>query len=228
MRIEDCNWMDVENYLKNDDRIMLILGATEQHGYLSLASDTRIPTAIADAASQRSGVLVAPALAFGISPYFTSYPGTVTIRVSVYVEFIKDIIRSLYGQGFRRFLAVNGHDGNTPASGALYELANDLEGSQMAWYSWWTTDSMKKIAETHNLPTYHANWMEAFKFTRVADLPDDTKTPVEIKGINNARVERELLGDGVFGGPYLADDAVMDEILAAAITDVLETLKFDK
>jgi len=206
---------------------MLILGATEQHGYLSLASDTRIPVAISDAASQRSGVLVAPALAFGVSPYFLSYPGTISIRVSVYVEFIKDIIRSLHGHGFRRFLAVNGHGGNTPASGALYELANELEGTKMAWYSWWTTDSMKKIAETHNLPTHHANWMEAFKFTRVADLPDGNKIPVEIKGLNNTREHREILGDGVYGGPYFADDAIMEEILAAAVSDALIALKFE-
>ena len=40
MRIDDCNWMDVENYLKKDDRLMVILGACEQHGYLSLMTDT--------------------------------------------------------------------------------------------------------------------------------------------------------------------------------------------
>ena len=31
MRIEDLNWMDVEEYLKRDDRLMLVTGATEQH-----------------------------------------------------------------------------------------------------------------------------------------------------------------------------------------------------
>ena len=32
MRIEELNWMDVERYLESDDRLILILGATEQHG----------------------------------------------------------------------------------------------------------------------------------------------------------------------------------------------------
>ncbi len=33
MRFDDLNWMDVEKYLQHDDRVMLILGASEQHGY---------------------------------------------------------------------------------------------------------------------------------------------------------------------------------------------------
>jgi len=31
MRLEDLNWMDVEEYLKHEDRLMLVLGACEQH-----------------------------------------------------------------------------------------------------------------------------------------------------------------------------------------------------
>jgi creatinine amidohydrolase len=227
MRIEDFNWMDVEKYLKNEDRIMLVLGQTEQHGYLSLATDSRIPQAIADAASQRSGVLVAPVLNFGISPYFLSYPGTTSIRVSVYVEFIKDIVRSYYGQGFQRFLIVNGHGGNTPATGALYELANELRGARFDWFSWWTTESTKRIAAEHNLPTEHANWMEAFQFTKVAELPSEGKPVLEGKGIRDSQTEREFYGDGTFGGPYQADDSVMESILAEAVNDVLEALKFE-
>jgi len=30
MRLEELNWMDVEEYLKHEDRLMLVLGATER------------------------------------------------------------------------------------------------------------------------------------------------------------------------------------------------------
>ena len=50
MRLEDLNWMDVEQYLKTDDRLLVVLGACEQHGYLSLLTDIKIPLALADAA----------------------------------------------------------------------------------------------------------------------------------------------------------------------------------
>ena len=74
MRLEDLNWMDVETYLQREDRLMLVTGATEQHAYLSLLTDIKIPLALADAASQVSGVLVAPPLNFGVSPYFRPTP----------------------------------------------------------------------------------------------------------------------------------------------------------
>ena len=53
MRIEDLNWMDVEAYLKQDDRLILVLGTIEQHGYLSLATDVKVPMALADAAARK-------------------------------------------------------------------------------------------------------------------------------------------------------------------------------
>ena len=39
MRIADMTWMQVEQYLLEDDRCVLPLGSTEQHAYLSLAVD---------------------------------------------------------------------------------------------------------------------------------------------------------------------------------------------
>jgi creatinine amidohydrolase len=172
-------------------------------------------------------VLVAPPFNFGVSPYFLSYPGTVSIRISVYVEVVKDIVRSYCGQGFRRILIVNGHGGNTPAAGALYELTNELNGARFDWYSWWTTDSTKRISAEHDLPTEHANWMEAFQFTQVAELPKEEKPVVDGKGIRDSKTEREIYGDGTFGGPYQAEESVMEEILAAAVNDVLDALKFE-
>ena len=70
MRFSDLNWFDVESYLENNDRVLIVIGSCEQHGYLSLHTDTKIPLAVADAASQLTGVLVAPEINFGASPYF--------------------------------------------------------------------------------------------------------------------------------------------------------------
>src|SRR5512142_2325567 len=158
MRFEELSWFDVQSYLEKEDRLIVVLGACEQHGYLSLLSDVKIPLALADAASQQSGVMVAPPLNFGVSPYFLTYPGTISLRVSTFLDAVEDIVRSLYGHGFRRFLVLNGHGGNDPARARLTESANDLPGIRIAWYAWWTAHSVTEKAMEHGLKSYHAAW----------------------------------------------------------------------
>lgn len=226
MRFENLNWFDIESYLKNDDRVMLILGACEQHGYLSLLTDSKIPATLADAASQQTGVLVAPALNFGASPYFLAYPGTISLRTSTLLDVIEDMVRSLYDQGFRRMLILNGHGGNDPARGRLYEVANDLPDLRLAWYAWWDAHSVEAIAQQHELKRYHAGWLEAFSFCRVAELPPGYKTPPHVSGLLGADAARQVYGDGVFGGPYQVDDAIMREIFTATLDDLVHLLKF--
>jgi creatinine amidohydrolase len=220
------NWMDIEAYLKQDDRVIVVLGATEQHGYLSLLTDSKIPQALADAASQRTGVLVAPALNFGVSPYFMAYPGTISLRSGVFLEVVEDIISSLHQAGFRRILVLNGHGGNDGAKVRLVEIANRLPGLKLSWYAWWQSHSVEAIAVKHEIKPYHASWLEAFPFTLVSGLPEGNKTPPSIKGILNADEARQAYGDGVFGGAYQVNSAVMDEIFAAALQDVLFMLEF--
>lgn len=96
MNFSEQNWQQIEQYLKHDDRVMLALGACEQHASLSLLTDSKIPLALAEAASRQTGVLVAPPLHFGISPYFLSYPGTISLKSTTYLEVVEDIVRSLY------------------------------------------------------------------------------------------------------------------------------------
>jgi creatinine amidohydrolase len=228
MRFEDMNWMDVESYLKADDRLMFVVGACEQHGYLSLLTDIKIPLALADAASTRTNVPIAPPLNFGLSPYFARYPGTISLRTQTFIAVIEDLVRWVHAQGFRRLLFINGHGGNHPATEVLSELMNALPGLKTDWYSWWTAASVKAVAAEAGLAPNHANWLEAFPFCRVAVLPAGLKPPTPATRLLNAEATRALYGDGVFGGgPYAAPDAVMDRVFDAALADVLEKLKFD-
>jgi creatinine amidohydrolase len=227
MRIEDLNWMDVEAYLKNEDRLMLVLGATEQHGYLSLYTDIRVPMALADAASQQTGVLVAPPLNFGCSPYFLAYPGTFSLRASTLMDVVEDLVRSAVQTGFRRILVLNGHGGNSPARARLREVVNSLPEIQLSWYDWWTSHSVEEVALKHGLKPTHGNWLEAFPFTIVSELPAEPKIPPSVPDIMDAATARKLYGDGSFGGPYQAGEDVMHELFAATLQDVLQLLKFE-
>src|SRR5690348_7027342 len=115
MRIGDVNWMQVEEYLRGDDRAVLPLGSTEQHSYLRLTVDCILPERVAADAAEPLGVLVFPVLAYGVTPYFREYPGSISLRVETHLNVVRDILDSMAHSGFRRILIVNGHGGNAAA-----------------------------------------------------------------------------------------------------------------
>jgi creatinine amidohydrolase len=226
MLLEDLNWMDVERYLERDDRIVLITGACEQHGYLSLLSDIRAPLAIAQAACQKEGVLIAPPFAYGVSPYFTTYPGTVSLRPETFAMVARDIVEGLVAQGFRRILASNGHGGNSGILVAvLLEASNAHPDTRMGFFEWWRHPKIEALSDEVGLPLHHANWSENFAFTRVADVPDGDKAPPDVPRTASAKMQRALLGDGSFGGPYQAPDDVMARVFNTAVAVMVEELR---
>ena len=155
------------------------------------------------------------------------YPGTLSLRIQTLLDLAEDLVRSAYHHGFQRILILNGHGGNDSVRARLYEVANTLPQLHLVWYAWWQAHSVEGEAMKHGLRSYHAAWIEAFPFTRVGDLPDGEKIPPRIPGLVSARMARELYQDGVFGGPYQVDDAIMTEIFNAALEDILQLLRFE-
>src|SRR6478735_11278308 len=103
MRMHDCTWMQIEEYLRGDNRIVLPLGSTEQHAYLSLETDNIIAERLAVEAADPLGVPVLPVLAYGVTG-FVAYPGSPSLRLETYSAVIRDLLDSLADQGFRRIL----------------------------------------------------------------------------------------------------------------------------
>src|SRR6185369_7926877 len=92
VRIADMNWMQVEAYLQRDDRAILPLGSTEQHSHLRLTVDCILPERVAVEAADPLGVPVFPVFAYGVTPYFLAFPGTVSLRVETHLAVVRDIL----------------------------------------------------------------------------------------------------------------------------------------
>jgi creatinine amidohydrolase len=225
MRIKDMTWMQVEEYLKKDDRCALPLGSTEQHGYLSLAVDAILPEKVAADAAEPLGVPVFPALAYGITPYFMAFPGTVSFTQGTYERVLSEVLGSLHKHGFRRIMVVNGHGGNSAAAEAAEAWAS-ARGISLLWHDWWKAPRTIAAVRAIDPDASHASWMEGFPWTRVATVkaPQAHKDPVDLTGRENLSPSefRRRLGDGCFGGWYERPD---EELLTVWEVAVKETRK---
>lgn len=223
MRITDMNWMQVEEYLKHDDRAILPLGSTEQHAYLSLSVDSILSEKVALDAAEPLGVPVFPVQAYGVTPYFREYPGTVSLRVETYVRLVRDILDSLAHSGFRRILIVNGHGGNAPADALATEWMADNPGVQIKFHNWWNAPKTWAKVQAIDPLGSHASWMENFPWTRLAGvtLPDEQKIVPNRAGMARlvGKAMRDVFGDGNYGGVYERPDAEMLALWEIAVVE---------
>lgn len=226
MRIYDRNWMQIEKYLEGDDRIVLPVGSTEQHGYLSLGTDAILAERVAVEAADPLGVPVLPALPFGMAPYFTQYPGTMSLRMSTYIEVMRDLLDCIAGQGFRRIAIVNGHGGNAPVTGLIREWSSIPREKpvEVVFHSWYNAPETVKVASRFDTDQLHGAWVENFPWTRIrgVDVPAGSK-PVLSRQLSGGvdRVElRKLSADGSHGGAYQRSDTDMDEVWQAGVLEV--------
>ncbi len=226
MKIADMNWMQVEDYVKHDDRAVVPLGSTEQHAYLSLGTDGILAERVAVDAAEPIGVAVFPVVSYGVTPYFMAYPGTISLRVSTYVEVIRDLLSSLVRHGFKRIVFVNGHGGNTPAQSVCGEFLRDHADAdvRIKWHDWWNAPRVwAKVREIDPVAS-HASWMENFPWTRLANvvMPHEQKPPIDLARVRqlNPVDLRAYLGDGNYAGVYQRSE---EEMLALWQTGVEET-----
>src|SRR2546429_7855901 len=101
VRVRHLNWMQLEAYLRGDDRIVLPVGSTEQHAYLSLETDNILAERAAVDAAEPLGVPVLPVLPYRLTPAFAAFPASPTLRVEAFVAVLRALLDSLHGQGFR-------------------------------------------------------------------------------------------------------------------------------
>jgi creatinine amidohydrolase len=224
LRIEDCNWMHVEEYLRHDDRIVVPLGSIEQHAYLSLGVDRILSERVSVEAAEPLGVLVLPSLPYGLTPYFAAYPGSPSLGVETYRSVISDLVDSLAGQGFRRFLFVNGHGGND----AGYDGVQDRDDVQTIWHNWWAGTRVWEVVNAIDPDASHASWFENFPWTRLAGVeqPQERKPMADIarmRELDPPQV-RELLGDGSLGGLYERPDEDVLRVWQAGVEEVRELI----
>ncbi|GMA15802.1 creatininase family protein [Deinococcus metallilatus] len=170
-----------------------------------------------------------PVLSYGITPAFTAYPGTVSLRVDTYLALLDDLLGGLYAQGFRRVLVVNGYGGNAPGQGWLGEWLSGHPDARVQWHNWWNAPHAWAAVQAIDPLASHASWMENFPWTRLEKVPapQERKPLVDLARLRQLPPQRvrEVLGDGNYGGLHVRPDEDMRRIWQEAVAETRELLE---
>jgi len=215
--------MQVEEYLRHDNRAVLPLGSTEQHGYLRLTVDNILPERVAVEAAEPFGVPVFPVVAYGVTPYFREFPGSISLRVETHLNVVRDILDSMSHSGFRRILIVNGHGGNAAVQQFVQEWTADNPGCRVVFHNWWNAPATWAKVQAIDPVASHASWMENFPWTRLPDVAmPATQKPMtdlaKVRTLDPAGM-REYIRDGNYGGVYQRSDEDMLALWSVAVEE---------
>ncbi len=152
LRYEQHTWEELRELARRDDVVVVIPTATlEDHGYhLPIDTDVRLAEAVARGGCERVNAagngraLLFPTAVHGYTPHHLDFPGTVTLRWNVFVEYLLDIGRSLCHHGFDRILIVNGHGSNQPLVEMAARLVNVEHRQAVCMASWYLASTESK------------------------------------------------------------------------------------
>jgi creatinine amidohydrolase len=198
--------------------VVVPVGANEQHGpHLPLDTDTVLATAVAEAVvAQTPDTLLGPVLALGCSSHHMAFPGTVSLRVSTFVDTVVDVARSIAATG-RTVLLLNGHGGIRAWALTYWTLLEDVV--------------VEALGDDADTACGHAGALETALMShlrpeavRAAQIPAGPTPPAwpdpHMFSTDAARVVRpfdQISPDGVIGRPALATPELGARLFAAAV-----------
>lgn len=161
MKFGTENSYDVEEKIILRNIAILPVGAVEAHGpHLPLSTDNILAAKMAEKLAERVDSFVMPTLPYGQVWSLRNFPGSINVSNESLTAFITDIGKSLYHQGFRTFVIMNGHLGNgapiKEAARKLYDTYRELKVHYFFYPGMNTI--VKDIMET---PASHASYFHA-------------------------------------------------------------------
>ena len=190
------------------------------------------PSASRSKPPNRSGVPVLPVLPFGMAPYFRAFPGSMTLRISTYVEVAARPAGHPRLPGFPPDRDRQRPWWQRPRPGPDPRMVE--RAARVARRKSSSPAGTPRRASPH--------WPRATKRTprtvvgsRTSRGPGWTACSCRKPASRSWRASwsrrraaadvRELTGDGSFGGSYALSDEVMDEIWQTGVTEVRELIE---
>jgi creatinine amidohydrolase len=240
--LDQLAWPDLAPLQEKNGGLLIIpLGATEQHGpHLPIQTDTLLAETACAYASAKTGVPVAPALAYTVSAGHTAkWPGTFSILHQTFLATLRQLAAWTAATGWRRLLFVNSHFGNDATLRAaidqirLAHLGELLVGARNTYalnQEIWDTF----ISDAADL---HANRAETSLLLHLApelvhlDLLGTSDDPDRTTGSVFSYPVAQTSLNGVTGSPSAAtatEGAILFGQIGEALTDIVRRATTDE
>jgi creatinine amidohydrolase len=215
--VRDAAWPD----LVGTGAVLVVpLGATEQHGpHLPLTTDADIASGlVARLAAVRDDVVCAPVLAYGASGEHAGFAGTLSIGVAATEQVLLELGRSA-SDTFGRVLFVSVHGGNAAAVQSAVGTLRYEGRDAVAFAPRWRGDAHAGRVETSVMLALRPSAVRL----SLAVAGNTASLGSLIGGLRDGGV-RSLSPNGVLGDPAGASAAEGEELLAAAVADLVALL----
>lgn len=109
--LDELAWVDVAAHLTRDPRLIIPVGALEQHGpHLPLGANTLIARRIARDLSREFGVLCAPAFPYGVNlAAGRSFPGAASLAAKTLHRALNELLGAWEEHGVTEFIIITAH-----------------------------------------------------------------------------------------------------------------------
>ena len=179
--------------------------------------------------------MVAPTIPVGMALHHMAFPGTISLQPATMMALLRDWVSSLYTHGFRDFVFINGHGGNSAtAESAFSAMREEMADARLVWMSWFMGRSVLACARElfgdreggHATPSEISVTMAAYpEEIHVVDGPFDVGRRRGM-GIPGSKQFREIYPDGRMGSdPSLARPEHGHRLIAEAVNWIGERVE---
>ena len=213
------------------DTAVLPVGAIEQHGpHLPLATDWAQAEAVARGVAGRLDAFLLPGIPYGCSQAHAGFRGTVSLSQETLGAVVKDIARSLLGQGFPRVVVLNFHGGNLILKLAVRELnMSQRQGMVVLTHPFLDIgDNGSRILEKPG-DDLHAGELETSLMMHLAPDQVGDERPDYVPDVGPEYFDyvpmKEFCPDGVWGHASLATAEKGEQLLASMVARTSEVVE---
>ena len=226
--------------LPRDIVVLMPVASCEQHSlHLPVFTDSMIGGEIALRAHRLvpDDVLVLPVQWLGYSQHHIRYPGTISAVSETHLLLMMDIVASMAGNGFRKFLIQNTHGGNGANISVLLQRLMERYGDEeLEFYSrfgWAGPEKLDAIRELGGAGSGHAGETETSMVLAMRpDLvrqdrldADGEREGMRVAGTSSYNRFDQRTAHGGVGDPRPGTAAKGERLLDASADEIAETVR---